>query len=83
MMGLSRNIATRDSQVTVKDTMQSRNRIGSWTEFVKDHWENKTPAVQNEIIKKASDENAALFKAWKQKAAFSGISEDLNKYETL
>jgi hypothetical protein len=41
------------------------------------------PAVQNEIIKKASDENAALFKAWKQKAAFSGTPEDLNKYETL
>lgn len=68
---------------TVKDTMQSQDRIGSWTEFVKDRWENETPAVQNEIIKKASDENAALFKAWKQKAVFSGMPEDLDKYETL
>ena len=68
---------------TVKNTMRSRDRIGTWTEFVKDRWENETPAVRDEITKQANDENAALFKEWKEKAAFSGTPEDLDKYDTL
>jgi hypothetical protein len=66
---------------TVKDTMRSRDRIGSWTEFVKDRWEKEAPAVRDAIIKQASDENAALLKEWKEKAAFAGMPEDLDKYD--
>lgn len=67
----------------VKDTMQSRDRIGSWTEFVKDRWEKESPAVRDEIIKQANEENETLFKEWKQKAAFAGTPEDLDKYYNL
>lgn len=67
---------------TVKDTMQSRDRLRSWTEFAKDRWENESPAVRNEITKQADEENATLFKEWKQKAAFAGTAEDLDKYDT-
>jgi hypothetical protein len=66
----------------VKDTMQSRDRIRSWTEFVKGRWENESPAVRDEITKQAEEENATLFKEWKQRAAFAGTAEDLNKYDT-
>jgi hypothetical protein len=57
--------------------MQSRDRIGAWTKFVKDRWEKETPAVRDEITKQAKDENATLFKEWKQKAAFASTPEDL------
>lgn len=65
---------------TVKDTMHSRDRIGSWTEFVKDRWEEESPAVRDEIKRQADEENATLFKEWKQKAAFAGTPEDLDTY---
>jgi len=67
----------------IKDVMQSRDRIGSWTEFVKDRWENESPAVREEVTKQVNDENAALFKEWKQKASFGGTPEDLDKYGGL
>jgi hypothetical protein len=66
----------------VKDMMQSWDRIRSWTEFVKDCWEKESPAVRDEITKQAKEENATLFKEWKQKAAFAGTAEDLDKYDT-
>ena len=66
---------------TVKDTMRSRDRIGAWTEFVKDHWEKESPAVREEFTKQADEENTNLFKEWKQKAAFAGTPEDLDKYD--
>jgi hypothetical protein len=65
---------------SVKKTMKSRDRIGSWTEFVKDRWEKESPAVRDEVTKQAQEENATLFKEWKQKAAFAGTPEDLDKY---
>jgi hypothetical protein len=68
---------------TVKDTMRSRDRIGSWTEFVKDCWEKESPALRDKIIKQVNDENEALFKEWKQKAAFAGMPEDLDRYDDL
>ena len=68
---------------TVKDTMHARDRIGSWTEFVKDRWEKESPAVRDEITKQAIEENQVLFKEWKQKAAFAGTPEDLEKYDNL
>ena len=68
---------------TIKGTMQSRDRIGVWTEFVKDRWEKETPAVRDKITKQAEDENATLFKEWKQKAAFAGTLEDLDKYDSM
>jgi predicted AAA+ superfamily ATPase len=42
---------------TVKDRMQSQDRIGAWTEFVKDHWEKEMPTVREEITKQADKEN--------------------------
>jgi hypothetical protein len=63
--------------------MQSRNRIGAWTEFIKDRWEKESPAVRDEITKQAEEENTTLFKEWKQKAAFAGTPEDLDKYDGL
>jgi hypothetical protein len=66
---------------TIKDTMQSRDWIGAWTEFVKDRWEKESPTVRDEIIKQAEKENATLSKEWKQKAAFAGTPEDLEKYD--
>jgi hypothetical protein len=68
---------------TVKDTMRTRDRIGSWTEFVKDSWEKENPAVRDKIIGQANEENAALFKEWKRKAAFAGTPEDLDRYDNL
>jgi hypothetical protein len=65
---------------SVKDTKQSRNRIGTWTEFVKSRWENESPAVRDEVKKQADEENANLLKEWKQKAAFAGTPEDLDRY---
>jgi hypothetical protein len=67
----------------VKGTMQSRSRIGSWTEFVKERWETESPSVRDKFIKLADEENATLFKEWKQKAAFAGTPEDLDKYYNL
>ena len=68
---------------TVKDTKQSRGRIGSWTEYVRSRWEKESPAVRDEFIKQADEENATLFKEWKQKAAFAGTPEDLDRYYNL
>jgi hypothetical protein len=56
----------------VKDTMQSRDQIGLWMEFVKDHWEKESPAIRDEITKQANKENVTLFEDWKQKVAFAG-----------
>jgi hypothetical protein len=67
----------------VKDTMQAQDQIGAWTEFVKDRWDDEMPAVKNEIIKQVDDENKTLFREWKQKAAFAGTPEDLDKYDEL
>jgi len=67
---------------TIKGTMQSRDRIGSWTEFIKDHWEKEPPAVRDEITRQADEENATLLKAWKQKAAFAGTPDDFDKYDS-
>ena len=68
---------------TVKNTMQSWDQIGSWLEFMKDCWEKELPAVRDEIIKETNEENTILFKEWKQKMAFAGMSEDLDKYYNL
>jgi hypothetical protein len=68
---------------TVKGMMQSRDRIGAWTEFVKDRWEKESPAVRDQITKQAEEENETQFKEWKQKAAFAGTPEDLDKYDSL
>ena len=65
----------------IKDTMWSWDRIRSWTEFVKDRWEKEPPAVRDAITKQAEEENATLLKEWKQKAAFAGTAEDLDKYD--
>jgi len=66
---------------TVKDTMQSRDRIGVWTEFIKDCWEKESPTVRDEITNQTDKENTTLFKEWKQKVAFASMPEDLDKYE--
>ena len=63
--------------------MQSWDRIGSWMEFMKDCWKKESPAVRDEIIRQADEENATLFKEWKQTAAFAGTSENLNMYYNL
>jgi len=44
--------------------MQSQDRISLWMEFTKDRWEKELPAVRDEIIRQADEENVTLFKAF-------------------
>ena len=53
------------------------HRIQLWNVQVRACWEKETPEVQNQVTKQTDEENEEQLAAWKKKALFTSLPEDL------